>query len=98
MLGVHAVLDALAASGACELRTGSTVTPSADLIAWCGACRAGTGASPSRRILVEVQRLDPGSVATYLDDLERVPGGHAAATSSAHVRDNVAFIVRHADA
>ena len=47
VLGVHAVLDALAASGTCELRTGSTVTPSADLIAWCDAVVLVRGASPA---------------------------------------------------
>ena len=101
VLGVHAVLDALAASGACELRTGSTVTPSADLIAWCDAVVLVRGASPSeRRILVEAQRLGR-KVATYLDDdLERVPGEARSGYffTSPHVRDNVAFIVRHADA
>ena len=101
VLGVHAVLDALAASGTCELRTGSTVTPSADLIAWCDAVVLVRGASPSeRRILVEAQRLGR-KVATYLDDdLERVPGEARSGYffTSPHVRDNVAFIVRHADA
>lgn len=101
VLGVHAVLDALAASGACELRTGSTVTPSPELIAWCDAVVLVRGASPSeRRILVEAQRLGR-RVATYLDDdLERVPDEARSGYffTSPHVRSNVAFIVRHADA
>jgi len=101
VLGVHAVLDALAASGACELRTGSTVTPSADLIAWCDAVVLVRGASPSeKRILVETQRLGR-KVATYLDDdLERVPGDARSGYffTSPNVRANVASIVREADA
>jgi glycosyltransferase involved in cell wall biosynthesis len=101
VLGVHAVLDALAASGACELRTGSTVTPSPELIAWCDVVVLVRGASPSeKRILVEAQRLGR-RVATYLDDdLERVPDEARSGYffTSPRVRANVAFIVRHADA
>jgi glycosyltransferase involved in cell wall biosynthesis len=100
VLGVHAVLDALATSGACELRTGSTVNPDADSIAWCDAVVLVRGASPAeKRILIEAQRLGR-KVATYLDDdLERVPGEARSGYffTSPRVRDDVAFIVRHAD-
>jgi hypothetical protein len=99
VLGVHAVLDALAASGACALRTGSTVAPSAELIAWSDAVVLVRGASPSeKRILIEAQRLGR-MVATYLDDdLERVPGEARSGYffTSPRVRADVGFIVRHA--
>lgn len=99
VLGVHAILDALAASGACELRTGSTVAPSAELIAWADAVVLVRGASPSeKRILIEARRLGR-VVATYLDDdLERVPGEARSGYffTSPRVRANVGFIVRHA--
>lgn len=101
VLGVHAVLDALAASGACELRTGSTVASCTELVAWSDVVVLVRGASPAeKRILVEAQRLGR-KVATYLDDdLERVPGDARSGYffTSAHVRANVAFIVRRADA
>jgi glycosyltransferase involved in cell wall biosynthesis len=101
VLGVHAVLDTLAASGACELRTGSTVASCTDLVAWSDVVLLVRGASPAeKRILIEAQRLGR-KVATYLDDdLERVPGEARSGYffTSPHVRANVAFIVQHADA
>lgn len=101
VLGVHAIFDALAAAGACELATGSTVAPERERIAWADVVVLVRGASPAeRRILVEAQRLGR-RVATYLDDdLERVPDEARSGYffTSANVRDNVAFIVRRADA
>lgn len=101
VLGVHAVLDALAAEGALQFASGSTVTPDRAQLAWADVVVLVRGASPSeRRILVEAQRLGR-RVATYLDDdLERVPGEARSGYffTSPHVRDNVAFITRRADA
>jgi len=101
VLGVHAVLDALAAAGALQFASGSTVTPDRAQLAWADVVVLVRGASPSeRRILVEAQRLGR-RVATYLDDdLERVPGEARSGYffTSPHVRANVAFITRHADA
>ena len=101
VLGVHAILAALDAAGACSFASGSTVTPSREQLAWADVVVLVRGASPSeRRILVEAQRLGR-RVATYLDDdLERVPGEARSGYffTSPHVRDNVAFIVRRADA
>jgi glycosyltransferase involved in cell wall biosynthesis len=100
VLGVYAPFEALAERGACEFRTGSTVTPRADDLAWCDTLVLVRGASPSeRRLAVEARRLGR-RVATYLDDdLERVP--HEARSgyffTSPRVRANVAFIVTHAD-
>jgi len=101
VLGVHAVFEALAAAGACSLATGSSVMPERAQVAWADVVVLVRGASPSeRRILVEAQRLGR-RVATYLDDdLERVPGEARSGYffTSPHVRANVAFIVRRADA
>ncbi len=100
VLGVHAVFEALAEHGLCELATDASVAPRADRLAWSDAVVLVRGASPAeRRILVEAKRLGR-FVATYLDDdLERVP--HEARSgyffTSPTVRENVAFIVRHAD-
>ncbi|MBM4265513.1 MAG: glycosyltransferase family 4 protein [Deltaproteobacteria bacterium] len=101
VLGVHAVFDALASgTRRCELRTGSTVTPSKHDFAWADSVVLVRGASPGeRRILVEAKRLGK-RVATYVDDdLERVPAEARSGYffTSEEVRRNVAFIVAHAD-
>ncbi|HEY8517437.1 MAG TPA: hypothetical protein VIS07_18145 [Candidatus Binatia bacterium] len=101
VLGIHAVFDALAADGLCELATGSSITPRAEQLAWADVVVLVRGAAPSeRRILFEAQRLGR-KVATYLDDdLERVPAEARSGYffTSPEVRANVATIVRRADA
>jgi len=101
VLGVHAVFAALESAGACAFATGSSVTPRAEQLAWADVVVLVRGASPAeRRILVEAQRLGR-RVATYLDDdLEHVPGEARSGYffTSPHVRANVAFIVKRADA
>ncbi|MEW6273102.1 MAG: glycosyltransferase, partial [Thermodesulfobacteriota bacterium] len=101
VLGIHAVFEALAAAGDCELATGSSIAPRADQLAWADVVVLVRGAAPSeRRILLEAQRLGR-KVATYLDDdLERVPGDARSGYffTSAEVRANVATIVRRAEA
>lgn len=99
-LGVHAVFRALAETGACALRTGSSKAPRREDLAWADVVVLVRGAAPlERRILVEAHRLGR-RVATYMDDdLERVPvearsGPFYAAPV---VRESVAAIVREAD-
>lgn len=101
VLGVHAVFGALAEkTGLCELRTGSSVSPSTRDVAWADSLVLVRGASPAeRRLLIESRRLGK-RVATYLDDdLERVPGTARSGYffTSDEVRRNVAFIVAQAD-
>jgi len=101
VLGVHAIFDALAAAGDCELATGSSVEPRAQQLAWADAVVLVRGASPAeRRLLIEARRLGR-VVATYLDDdLGRVPGEARSGYffTSPQVRANVAFIVQQAHA
>lgn len=101
VLGVHTVFEALAEkTGLCELRTGSSVSPSTRDVAWADSLVLVRGASPAeRRLLIESRRLGK-RVATYLDDdLERVPGTARSGYffTSDEVRRNVAFIVAEAD-
>lgn len=101
VLGVHAVFDGIAEKArACELRTGSSIAPEPEDVAWADSIVLVRGAAPSeRRLLVEAHRLGK-RVATYLDDdLERVPGSARSGYffTSDEVRANVAFIVREAD-
>ena len=101
MLGVHTVFEAIAEkTRRCELRTGSSITPEAEDVAWADTLVLVRGAAPSeRRLLAEAHRLGK-RVATYLDDdLERVPGSARSGYffTSEEVRQNVALIVREAD-
>lgn len=101
ILGIHAVFEALAEAGACELATGSSIAPRPEQVAWADVVVLVRGAAPSeRRILFEAQRLGR-KVATYLDDdLERVPAEARSGYffTSPEVRANVATIVRRSDA
>lgn len=101
VLGIHTVFEGLAEkTRLCELRTGSTVSPSRNDVAWADTVVLVRGASPSeRRLLLESRRLGK-RVATYLDDdLERVPGSARSGYffTSSTVQENVAFIAREAD-
>lgn len=101
VLGIHAVFEGLAEkTRLCELRTGSTVSPSTHDVAWADTVVLVRGASPAeRRLLVEAHRLGK-RVATYLDDdLERVPRSARSGYffTSDTVRENVAFIARGAN-
>ena len=100
VLGLHSVLDSLAATGHCELRKGTSVSARANDLAWCDALLLVRGASPAElRIAREAQRLGR-RVATYLDDdLENVPADARSAYffRSAVVSAGVASIIREAD-